>query len=346
VLIKCNNQDSTAPWSVTEDLLFEFNIVRAERGMNMLLIENLPKVSAIGKRIFIRNNLWFVEYTVFQGPNDGEDVQITHNTWFSKHGNNFTFYGNPTKRLVFDNNLGAYAGFGIRGSGEGVGAGVQEGTATFNAYSPSGWSAKGNVIARADPALYPPNNLYPATLSDLGSDYKLIEGSSLKGKGTDGKDPGCDVDALLAAQKGPASSPTPIPTPTPVPEPIPMPTPSPDGTKGTTITDSTGGVWTFDAKNQALRDSKPMAGGLGTLYKWFSGAVYVLGLDNRWWQWIGTTTTWRKVGDEPGFVQLPKRVVKDAPADNAALLALIAEMEAQGYELKASPGNRLVFQLR
>lgn len=227
ILIKCNNQDGTAPWSVTEDLLFQHNTIRSERGLNMLLIENLPKISAIGKRIYIRNNLWEVEKLVFQGPNDGEDVQLEHNTWIPGQGNNFTMYGNITKRLMFRNNLGPYVGFGIRGDGEGVGANVQEGTATFNAYSPGGWTCDGNVIAGANPSLYPSQNFYPATLAEvqLGADFRLLATSPYKGKATDGKDPGCDMDALLAAQAAPIAPVPPVinPAPTPTP-PVASPT--------------------------------------------------------------------------------------------------------------------------
>jgi len=217
IVIKCNNQDSTAPWSVTEDLLFQHNIVISEAGLNMLLIENPPKVSAIGKRLYYRNNLFIVDRLAFQGPNSGEDVRIEHNTWIIKDGNIFVMYGRVTKGLKFNNNLGDYSGFGIRGDGEGVGANVPEGAATFNAYSPGTWTAEGNVIARANIGLYPPKNFYPPTWAEvkLGPDFKLAADSPYKGKATDGKDPGCDMDALLAAQQG-TSEPPPPPDPVPV----------------------------------------------------------------------------------------------------------------------------------
>jgi len=215
IVIKCNNQDSTAPWSVTEDLLFQHNIVISEAGLNMLLIENPPKVSAIGKRLYYRNNLFIVDRLAFQGPNSGEDVQIEHNTWIIKDGNIFVMYGRVTKGLKFNNNLGDYSGFGIRGDGEGVGANVPEGAATFNAYSPGTWTAEGNVIARASTNLYPPKNFYPPTWAEvkLGPDFKLAADSPYKGKATDGKDPGCDMDALLAAQQGTSEPPPPDPVP-------------------------------------------------------------------------------------------------------------------------------------
>ena len=239
IVIKCNNQDGTAPWSVTEDLLFQYNTVISEAGINMLLIENPPKVSAIGKRIYYRHNLLKVERLPFQGPNSGEDVRVEHNTWTSTISSVFMLYGNPTKGLVFSNNLGQRAEYGVKGDGTG------EGTAALNAYSPAGWAFAGNVISGASPTQYPANNFYPATWEEvqLGADYRLASTSPYKGKATDGADPGVDMDALLAAQSSPTvtpspsvsvtatptplSSPSPSPTLTPTPAPIPSPTPQP-----------------------------------------------------------------------------------------------------------------------
>jgi hypothetical protein len=137
------------------------------------------------------------------------------------------------------------------------------------------------------------------------------------------------------------------PTPIPIPEPAPAPIPSPDGTKARTIIDSSGAKWTIGSQSgngPTLRDGKQMGGGEGSLYKFYSNVVYVLGTDSKWWQWTGAG--WVKVGSEPGITTtaLPKRVVRTVPSDDAELLALIVEMESLGYELKASPGNRLVFQ--
>lgn len=212
IVIKCNNQDSTAPWSVTEDLLFQHNIVISEAGLNMLLIENPPKVSAIGKRLYFRNNLWLVDRLVFQGPNNGEDVEIEHNTWIVKFGAVFGLYGWPVKGLKFNNNLGWKAEYGIKGDGTG------EGVDALNKFAP-GCEALGNVIASADTSRYPTGNFYPALMSDikLGPDFKLAADSPYKGKATDGKDPGCDMDALLAAQQGTSEPPPPPPPPDPIP---------------------------------------------------------------------------------------------------------------------------------
>jgi Big-like domain-containing protein len=211
IVIKCNNQDSTAPWSVTEDLLFQYNTVISEAGLNLLMIENLPKVSAIGKRNYFRHCLFIVERLPFQGPVNGEDIQIEHITWIINRGQVFELYGQPTKDLKFNNNLGWKAEYGVRSD-------AGEGTAAFEKYA-IGWQALGNVIAGADAARYPTGNFFPATMAEvkLGADYKLAADSPYKGKATDGTDPGCDMDALLAAQAGNVVS---LPPTTPTEPPV------------------------------------------------------------------------------------------------------------------------------
>jgi hypothetical protein len=64
---------------------------------------------------------------------------------------------------------------------------------------------KRNVIAGADSSLYPADNYYPPRLDDVKfvdrarGNYRLAAGSRFKGRATDGKDVGCDFDALAAA---------------------------------------------------------------------------------------------------------------------------------------------------
>jgi uncharacterized protein (TIGR03437 family) len=74
-----------------------------------------------------------------------------------------------------------------------------------------------------------PNNYFPSNESTIGfanpagSNYRLLANSPYKGQATDGKDPGCDFDALEAAMKSPTTTapdttPTGVPSPTPTPE--------------------------------------------------------------------------------------------------------------------------------
>ena len=229
ILLKSNNQDSTAPWSVTEDLTFSNNIVRnAENGLNILGVEIPPKISAVGNRFRIVNNFWNVQKIWYQGSNGARDVVFDHNTFFSKEGSTASLYGLVTQGFVFRNNLGVRAGYGIKGDSTG------EGIATLNVFCP-GWLFEKNVIVGANAVAYPGNNFYPETLGEVGfvdlngGNYRLAASSPYRNSATDGKDIGVDFDALSAAMGGaPTPAPTPTPTPVPTPTPTPIPTPEPN----------------------------------------------------------------------------------------------------------------------
>ena len=108
------------------------------------------------------------------------------------------------------------------------------------------WRDQGNLIVGPYyPQGYLPDNFVtpnPGNWADVGfvdfanGNYRLAAWSAFKGRATDGKDIGCDVDAILTAPSGapgpaptptPSVSPTPIPTPTPTVSPTPNPTPTP-----------------------------------------------------------------------------------------------------------------------
>jgi len=240
ILLKSNNQDSTAPWSVTEDLVFSNNIIRnAEHGLNIMGFEYPPKVSGMTKRLRIVNNFWDVRKIWLQIIRGGEDVTLEHNTHLSADGNTATigdpYEGGdvPTKALVLRNNLGMRSGYGFKGDG------VGEGTATLNRWA-TAWIYQRNVLAGAQASVYPADNFYPATLNEIGfvdlanKDYRLAPSSPYRGKGTDGKDPGVDWDALNAAQSG--ATPTPLPTQSMSPSPSVTSTPTPIATATATVT--------------------------------------------------------------------------------------------------------------
>ena len=222
ILLKTANQDGSCYWCVSENITFSNNTIKAEKGINILGRDGYPTRSGVDQnRLRIINNLWQVDAIWFQGGDGTRDVIIDHNTFFSKLGNTMTLYGRLMTPFVMTNTVGVRAGYGIKGDGTG------EGTAALDAFAP-GWVFQRNVIAGASASSYPANNFYPATLDGVFVDaasgnYRINSSSSYKNAGTDGKDPGCDIDALLAAQSGSAPTPTPIPTPTPTPTPAPAP---------------------------------------------------------------------------------------------------------------------------
>jgi hypothetical protein len=73
---------------------------------------------------------------------------------------------------------------------------------------------------------------------------------------------------------------------------------SPDATEVPTnasqIIDSSGAVWTISGGVVILRNGVPAADGLGSKIVWINGVIYVLGVDNNWWQW--TDLRWVTVG--------------------------------------------------
>jgi len=257
ILLKSNNQDSTAPWSVTEDVVFSNNIIRnAEHGVNVLGTEYPPKVSGITSRLKLINNFWDVKRIWLQITRGGQDIELSHNTFLTPNGNTTVFgdAGEPVvKGFVLKDNIGTRAGYGMKGDG------TAEGVPTLNTWMP-GWVMAGNVLADENvqspitSVSYPSGNAYPASVAVIGfvdaanGNYRLSSTSPYKGKATDGKDPGVDWDALNAAQGGggvsqpsptvtatvtvspspmPTSTPSPMPSPTPIPSVTPAPKPSP-----------------------------------------------------------------------------------------------------------------------
>ncbi len=70
-----------------------------------------------------------------------------------------------------------------------------------------------------------------------------------------------------------------------------------DGTAAppaTQIADNLGAIWTIDANGAILRNGVPAAGGAGSEILWKNLTIYVLGIDNNWWQWTGSG--WTNVG--------------------------------------------------
>lgn len=222
VLFTVRNQDGTAPWSILENITFTNNTVKnATRGIQTLGID-YSHPSQQASRLRVANNL-FIDVSDWGLTLNGfRDMTIEHNTHFQK-SNVIVFTGQQSLGLAYRNNLTARDpnSYGVFGDGLG------EGLVGLTAYAPE-CDFAGNIVAAALSSMYPAGNFYPASLGDvqIGSDYRLLPTSPYKNQGTDGKDPGVDVDALMAAQTG-AGSPLPIPTPTPAVTPLPTPVPSP-----------------------------------------------------------------------------------------------------------------------
>ena len=230
VVFTARNQDGNAPWSVVEDVTFTNNIVTNTQGGVSILRTSPESKGAITSRIRISNNVFekiglFDAFVLLNNPND---IQISHNTVF-KGGNIITIDADPgTPKgtgLVIRDNLFSEGGYGVFGSGIGEGAPALEGYYSSYVY------LKNNAAGR-EGFMYPVGNSFVLSsqvgfVDQAGGNYRLTSDSPFKNAGTDGKDIGVDVNALLAAQGSIAPIPTPTPTPTPTDTPTPTPTPAP-----------------------------------------------------------------------------------------------------------------------
>lgn len=202
LVFKSVNQDGAAPWSVTRDVTFINNIVRNSDGGINLLGTDTSYPTDLMRRVLIKNNLWVnIDGTRFGGLegrflqlSDTPDVTVDHNTILHT-GSVVIAYGNPNPNFVYTNNLSSHNEFGVKGDGEGTG------NDTLRMYMPNVVFSK-NVLAGGQSDFYPPNNFFPAILDDVRfvdpgkGIYRLAATSPYKAAGIDGKDLGCDFDAL------------------------------------------------------------------------------------------------------------------------------------------------------
>lgn len=220
VLFTVRNQDGKAPWAVVENVSFTNNTVKNSEQGFQLLGKDWPNISQRASGLLIANNLFVGITNRWLTMSGYYNVTVSHNTHF-QGGNIMSVYGEPSTGFVYTDNLTNRhpSGYGVFGDG------VGEGNPALTTYTPSAVFQK-NLIAAAWAPVYPTNNFYPSTVDGvLDSSYQVVN-STYKAAGTDGKDIGCDITALNAAQQGTAPN-SPLPTPTPTATPTPTPTPTP-----------------------------------------------------------------------------------------------------------------------
>lgn len=207
ILLKSANQDGTAPWSLTQDVTFVYNVLRnSENGFNVTA-RDPGTLSDVTRRLLISHNV--VEpgtERMLQLLNDLKDVWFTHNTAFASYSS-ISFdsgAGKGTNLVVRDNILG-HGSYGVKGSGQATGTGSLD---AF--WSP--WVFSHNVLvldsATVSQSAYPTGNFFASTNADVGfvsyanKDFLLGAGSPYVGKASDGTNPGADIPKLVAALAG------------------------------------------------------------------------------------------------------------------------------------------------
>ena len=209
ILFTPRGEDGVAPWATVQDVAFTNNIVRHSGGGFNVAGPDDTSPSQPSRRILIKNNLiddidgnkWGSGAGV---PADGRFAQLVggpvnitfdHNTIF--HSGALIFADGATSAgFVFRNNIAQSNLYGV------VGSNRSPGLDSLGFYF-SGYEFKKNVIVGVPQGtLYPADNFLPPLFSlvrfvDLaGGDYRLAPTSLYKNGGADGKDIGCDIDAL------------------------------------------------------------------------------------------------------------------------------------------------------
>lgn len=222
ILFTPRNQQGTAPWCGVEDVMFTNNIIRHMAGAISILGTDNLQPSGPAERITVSNNLFYdiggVPYGlawggVFHLAGGGIDIQFLHNTAIQR-SNIITATGQHT-RYIFRDNIVKANDYGVIGTGRSIG---QD---SLDFYFPGAQYDHNLMIAPTNyPTLYQAGNFYANSLADAGftdpsvDNYKLGTASAYKGKASDGKDLGVDMDALMAAQS--ASAPPPVVVPPPM----------------------------------------------------------------------------------------------------------------------------------
>ncbi|HXH05503.1 MAG TPA: carbohydrate-binding protein [Vicinamibacterales bacterium] len=206
ILFTPRNQDGGAPWTVVEDILFQYNTVRHIAGAFNILGYDTEHESRQTRNITIRQNLvydlsgsgWGGDGVFLVVGNAAENVVIEHNT-IVHDGTVVLAYGSPMAGFRFTDNLARHNAYGILGDSHGIG------NDTLATYFP-GAVVAGNVLAGGDASSYPSGNYFPPEAEFLGlfvdpaaGDYRLMPGSPYATAATDGQAVGADVAAFSAA---------------------------------------------------------------------------------------------------------------------------------------------------
>ena len=202
-VLTVRNQGGRAPWSTIQDVQITNNISRhASAGMNILgKDDQFPSTEA--KNIRIANNLFIDvespgESSYFLQMSGGESVTVEHNT-VQQIGNILSVYNYPARNFVFRDNIIQYNLYGIVCYIQGAPCQDYPYCRCF-----SGVTLKGNYIAdNANQAAsnqieknFPAGNFILSSYDQFGfidyrqGNWRLAPGSKLRGRATDGKDPG------------------------------------------------------------------------------------------------------------------------------------------------------------
>jgi hypothetical protein len=210
-VLTVRNQEGKAPWSTLEDIEITNNIVNhASTGVNLLGSDTYHP-SATASRIRIANNLFMDivspgDVAYFLQINGGHAIIVEQNT--IQQAGNIISSERPAMGLVFRNNIVQYNQYGMACFIQGPPCQTHMACRCF----PDAL-IKGNVIA--DNAgvgtsypldqNFPPGNVFVLSYDKVGfvdygrGNWRLAASSKIRGRATDGRDPGVDFSTFEAS---------------------------------------------------------------------------------------------------------------------------------------------------
>ncbi len=229
-------------WSTLDDTVFTNNWVKPAPGTGQVFgiqLDDETCTVAPGSGMRIENNL-FESGTKLVNLASSKNVQFIHNTFTGNSGlstdtEQIVFnYGGPSENLQLRNNILYNNGYGMNCQLTATpcwpALGIT-GNVVIDNRTPAEQLFQGPLSGK-----YPSGNYFSSTLAGLqfvdaaNGNWRLSASSPYKWLGTNGTDPGVNMDILVSALTA-AYNPGPTtPTPTPTPDPTPTPTPDPTAT--------------------------------------------------------------------------------------------------------------------
>jgi len=210
VLFTVRNQDGACPWCQVEDVEFRGNVVHDVAAAVQLLGTDPNHPSRQTNNIRIHDNVFDgIDRDAWGGDgyfalvsDSPRDIVIDHNTIIQGASGGVVKIAHGTATgFTLTNNIAAHGDYGIIGTDRAVG------NDSIAAYLPGARIAN-NVFAGGNRGAYPPGNLFPSMddfrkqfVGFTAHDYRLAPRSSWRGAGTDGRDLGADLAAVVDAAR-------------------------------------------------------------------------------------------------------------------------------------------------
>ena len=201
IVLTPRNQGGTAPWSVVQHVQITNNIVRhVASAINILGLD--ATTYTVTNDVTVRNNL-FDDISVARWGGKGQlvltvggsNITFDHNTVFTDGSSVVYADGPAVTGFTFTNNIVPDNAYAV------MGANSSEGNATLSRFYP-GATFRRNVVIAGNSGMYPGDNYFPATVSEVGfidvsgGNVRLSSSSPYNNLATDGSDIGCNIDAL------------------------------------------------------------------------------------------------------------------------------------------------------